>query len=217
VTRLQSRTSVVVCTDVVLFGIHQDRLEVSLRPTPDGPWRLPGGPIGDDEDLDAAARRHLHALIGERRAYLEQLCTFGRRAGEDGAGRMISIAYFALAPLEERAEEDESQGWRWFGVEALPETTCDHDAVVNTAHRRLAAKLGYSTIALQFMPERFTLSALQGVYEAILGGPVDKRNFRKRVLALDCLEPLDELARSGNHRPARLYRAKRPDRVEFLT
>ena len=84
------------------------------------------------------------------------------------------------------------------------------------AHQRLVAKLDYSTIAFQFMPETFTLGELQTVYEIILREPLDKRNFRKRVLALDRIAATGELRRNGNHRPARLYRLKFPDKVEII-
>ena len=84
------------------------------------------------------------------------------------------------------------------------------------AHDRLAAKLSYSTIALQFMPARFTLSQLQSVYEAILGRALDKRNFRKRINATDSIEPTDEFSRDGNHRPARLYSVKMPGTVSII-
>ena len=84
------------------------------------------------------------------------------------------------------------------------------------AHQRLASKLDYSTIALQFMPEKFTLSELQQVYEIILGEKLDKRNFRKRVQSFDCIEFTGQERRNGSHRPARLYTLKSPGTVEFL-
>jgi 8-oxo-dGTP diphosphatase len=84
------------------------------------------------------------------------------------------------------------------------------------AHRRLVAKLDYSTIAFQFMGETFTLSELQSVYETLLNQPIDKRNFRKRILSLGLIEATGEQRRNGKHRPARVYRVKHPDRVEII-
>ena len=92
----------------------------------------------------------------------------------------------------------------------------DHAEIVAVAHRRLIAKLSYSTIALQFMPEAFTLSELQCVYETLLNQMLDKRNFRKRILALDLIEETGQQRRNGKHRPAREYRAKHPERVEII-
>ncbi|MBE2295525.1 MAG: NUDIX hydrolase, partial [Phycisphaerales bacterium] len=104
----------------------------------------------------------------------------------------------------------------WVAVNCLPPLILDHQEIVAVAHRRLAAKLAYSTIALQLVPEHFTLSELQAVHEIILGEAVDKRNFRKRVLALDFIEATGDLARHGGRRPARLYRAKHPGQVELI-
>ena len=100
--------------------------------------------------------------------------------------------------------------------EELPQTAFDHSTIIAKAHDRLVAKLDYSSIALQFMPELFTLSELQAVYETLRGGKLDKRNFRKRILSLDILEETGEQKRNGNHRPARAYRARRPNRVEII-
>jgi 8-oxo-dGTP diphosphatase len=88
--------------------------------------------------------------------------------------------------------------------------------MVQVARQRLSAKLAYSTIALQFMPERFTLSELQEVYEAILDEQMDKRNFRKRILAFDQIDETPEVRRNGSHRPARLYRARNPGEVQII-
>lgn len=210
-------TTIAVATDVVLFSIHRDRLEVLLTDRGDGFWGLPGGRLGVDEDLQASALRVLEEKTGVRGVYLEQLYTFGR-PDRDPRRRMISVAYYALVPLPELglrplAPED-SLGW--FPVKDLPPLVFDHSEIVALAQRRLSAKLAYSTIALKFMPERFSLGALQKVYETILGEALDKRNFRKRVLALGCIEATGEVSREGNHRPARLYRVKNPDQIEFF-
>jgi 8-oxo-dGTP diphosphatase len=100
-------------------------------------------------------------------------------------------------------------------VRQLPPLAFDHAESVAMAHQRLAAKLNYSTIALQFMPENFTLSELQQVYESIIGDRLDKRNFRKRLMTLDCIKDTGQSRRNGNHRPARLYTVKSPGTVEF--
>ena len=104
----------------------------------------------------------------------------------------------------------------WFAFEHLPPLAFDHADIVRVAQQRLVAKLDYSTIAFQFMPETFTLSELQCVYEALLSQPLDKRNFRKRTLSLDLVEETGRLRRNGKHRPAREYRAKHPKRVEII-
>ena len=205
-----------VSTDVVLFSIHHERLEALLVKQQDD-WRLPGGCAAMDEDLDTSALRYLHAETGVQGVYLEQLYTFSR-PDQDRRQRMISVAYYALVPSPQLGlgNLNSDSALRWFAVTQLPAMTLNHAEIVRMAHQRLAAKLAYSTIALQFMPERFTLSALQSVYETIQGETLDKRNFRKRVLALHCIEATNEISREGSHRPARLYRVKDPGKIEFI-
>lgn len=206
-----------ISTDVVMFSIRNERLEVLLVGQDHEGWKLPGGCVAVDEDLDSSALRHLEEQTRVKGVYLEQLYTFGR-PDRHPRRRIVSVAYYALIPIQElyvqtSAEDDEPY---WFPFNDLPPMALDHDQIVALAHRRLAAKLAYTTIALQFMPERFTLSALQGVFETILDERLDKRNFRKRILAMDCIEATDEVCREGHHRPARLYRAKHPGKIELI-
>lgn len=212
-----AHTRFFISTDVVLFSIRNERLEVLLVAQTDDLWSLPGGHTALTEDLEASALRHLQVQTGIQNVYLEQLYTFGR-PNRDPQQRVVSVAYYALVPsrqlqLRPLAQDEELS---WFSVRGLPSLALDHDEVVTLANRRLAAKLTYSTIALQFLPELFALSDLQRVYETILGEPLDKRNFRKRILAMDYVEATGELSRQGKHRPARLYRAKHPGKINII-
>ena len=101
-------------------------------------------------------------------------------------------------------------------MDELPDLAFDHNEIIDLAHQRLVAKLNYSTIAFQFMPETFTLSELQGVYEILRNEALDKRNFRKWILTMDQILATGEQRRTGNHRPAKVYRVKNPDRVEII-
>ncbi|MES9846525.1 MAG: NUDIX domain-containing protein, partial [Candidatus Sedimenticola sp. 6PFRAG5] len=182
-----------------------------------GHWALPGGFVDIDEDLEACAKRELQEETGVSGVYLEQLYTFGK-PDRDPRERVISIAYYALVAsekLELRAASDATDA-AWFPLEQLPELAFDHNRVIEIAHERLVSKLGYSTIAFQFMPEQFTLSELQRVYEILRNEPLDKRNFRKWISTLDQIEETGEQRRTGNHRPAKVYRIKHPDRVEII-
>lgn len=208
-------------TDVVVFTLQDECLQVLLvrrRSEPySGAWALPGGLVAADEGLDECASRMLGEKAGMRGVYLEQLYSFGTPE-RDPRGRVVSVAYYALAPWSrvqmDAMEEDTARGW--VPVDDLPQLAFDHAAIVAMAHRRLKAKLAYSTIALQFMPEKFTLSELQLVYETILGESLDKRNFRKRVLAFSCIEETGECFRAGKHRPAKLFRVKTPGTVHII-
>lgn len=209
-------------TDVVLFTIGERRLEVLLVRRAHEPhrdmWALPGGFLDIDEDLDACALRELKEETGVSGVYLEQLYTFGQ-PGRDPRERVVTVAYYALVPLHKlqlRAGSD-ARAAQWFTLDALPPLAFDHAGIIARAHQRLVAKLEYSTIALQFMADEFTLSELQQVYEIIGGGaPLDKRNFRKKVMGYGCIKPTRRQRRNGNHRPARLYTVRTPGRVEFV-
>jgi 8-oxo-dGTP diphosphatase len=207
-----------VTTNVVIFTLLEEQLRLLLVKRPREPfmgyWALPGGFIDLDEDLEASAMRALERETGVTGVYLEQLYTFGR-PDRDPRERVITVAYYALVPSDRvRLRDDNSVGW--FAVESMPTLALDHNEIVQCAMQRLSAKVDYSTIAFQFMPEEFTLSELQAVYETILRERLDKRNFRKWVMALEHIEETGGERRDGSHRPARLYRARYPRRVEFI-
>lgn len=211
----------VLTTNIVVFTLRDQQLKLLLvqrRNAPyQGYWSLPGGVVGEDEDIEANATRKLEEGTGVSGVYLEQLYTFGAPA-RDPRERVISVAYYALVASKRlRLRTDEhSEGVAWFALDELPELAFDHAQMADTAHQRLAAKLDYSTIAFQFMPERFTLSDLQKVFQIILNCELDKRNFRKRMLAMDQIRQTSEVRRNGSHRPARLYRVNNPHEVQII-
>lgn len=210
-----------VTTDVVLFTIRDRGLQLLLVRRADEPfkghWALPGGFLAIDEQLEDCALRELEEETGVSGVYLEQLRTYGA-LGRDPRERVISVAYYALAPSERLALKaaSDAAAASWFPTSDLPPLAFDHAEIIRAAHERLVAKLDYSTIAFQFMPGSFTLSELQEVYEILLDAELDKRNFRKWALALEQIEETGGQRRRGSHRPARLYCLKRPNRIEFF-
>lgn len=173
-----------------------------------GGWSLPGGILREHEDLPEAVRRALsNAMPMEHVRHLEQLATFGE-PGRDPRGRVLSVSYLALLPEPSAT----APGAAWLDVADAPALAFDHAAILATAVERLRGKLSYSNVAYGLLSEQFTLSELQGVYEAVLGRELDKRNFRKKVLSVGML---DETAgvRRGPHRPAQLYRFRSPGLV----
>ena len=197
---------------VVLFTIADGRLQVVLHDEA-GHASLPLGTPAPAEALDGAARRIVRGATGLRERYLEQLYTLS--VGEPPAWTVI-VGYLGLVGAGElRALRP---GGQWHDAARLPPLSEADRMVVEYALLRLRAKLGYTTIAFHLLPETFTLSELQGAYEAVLGQPLDKRNFRRRVIAAGILAPTNAKRREGSHRPAMLYRFRaRHDRETYLT
>ena len=211
-----------VTADVVVFTFQQDELRVLLVRRKNEPfvdqWALPGGFAQMDETLDCTARRELREETGIRDPYLEQLYTFGD-PGRDPRGRVITVVYFALLSLDQAATQqltagDDAGDARWWNIYALPELAFDHAAILDYALQRLRWKLEWTALGFLLLPKEFTLSELQRVYETVLNQKLDKRNFRRKMLAATARDEeqnervLEETGnlRSGDHRPAKLYR-----------
>ncbi|MCS6926611.1 MAG: NUDIX hydrolase [Candidatus Binatia bacterium] len=211
-----------VAVDAVLFTIADGELQTLLVKIKNGPfrgqWAFPGGLVKVGETLEEAARRELYEKTGVRDLYLEQLYTFGD-AHRDPTAHTISVAYFALVPYFahalQRGEKYADVGW--FPVRSLPPLAYDHNAIAASALQRLQAKLSYTNIVYSLLPPEFTLAELQDIYEVILGRTLDRRNFRRKILALGLLKPLQK-TRRGAHRPAMLYSFVRrsPMNIEVL-
>ena len=196
--------------DIVIFTLREGSLQVLLvkRGVPpfEGQYAIPGGFIRGDESLEEAALRELYEETGVRNMFLEQLYTFGDPK-RDPRGRVITVAYYALIgsdklSLVAGADAAEAQ---WFPASSVPPLAFDHKSILDYALERLRNKLEYTTVGFQLLPEKFTLGELQAVYEAILGRPLDKRNFRRKLALLGILTPLREWQRTGR-KPARLFR-----------
>jgi 8-oxo-dGTP diphosphatase len=197
--------------DVVVFGLDEGDLKVLLiqrdQPPFENKWALPGGFVHVDETVDAAAKRELQEETGVGNVYLEQLYTFGE-LDRDPRERVVTVAYYALVNLSDhriKATTD-ARNAAWFAVSDLPRLAFDHDRILETALKRLKAKVRYQPIGFGLLPRRFTLSQLQRLYETVLERALDKRNFRKKILSMDLLIELDEIEQDVSHRAARLYR-----------
>lgn len=203
-----------VTVDVVVFTLRAGHFEVLLvrrgQAPYEGLWALPGGFVGIDESLRRAAWRELREETGVSAAYLEQLYTFGR-PDRDPRERVISVAYLALLPPGRYPIKADSDAIEvdWWPVGDPPALAFDHARILHKAVGRIRGRLEYSSMALQLMPAEFTMPELQSAYEAILGEPQDRRNFRKKILGSGIVEPTGEQRRHGGHRPAQLYRAGR--------
>ena len=195
---------------VALFRWSGTELETATGPTGHIPWATPH----PDEPLGATAERVIREWAGVDAEYVEQLYTFSRSRGPE---REIVISYLGLfSPETFRATGDQALRW----TPAMTTSAVDEidRMVLQYAIVRLRAKLGYTNIAFHLVPSTFTLSELQHVYESILGQQMDKRNFRRRMIASGILANTNETRREGSHRPAMLYRfSEQEDHTSYLT
>ena len=196
--------------DCVVLGLDDESLKVLLiqrdLPPFEGEWALPGGFVHIDETLEEAARRELAEETGVTEAYLEQLYTFGD-IGRDPRGRTVTVAYYALVKLRDHTVKAATDARRagWFPAASPPQLAFDHRRILDAAVERLRGKVRYVPIGFELLPQKFTLSQLQQLYEAVLGRRLDKRNFRKKILGMGLLEDPGETETDVAHRAARLY------------
>jgi 8-oxo-dGTP diphosphatase len=222
--RATPRQNVEVAVDNCIFTVRDDGLHVLLIQMKKGPfsglWALPGGLIDDGERLDAAAARILEEQTGVTRVYLEQLYTFDGTE-RDPSGRVVSVSYVSLIPsrgLSLRTTPKYAEV-RFWPCTNLPEKLAyDHGEIIEYALARLKAKVQYTNVMWSLLPSRFTLTELQAAYESVLDRVLDKRNFRKKILALGLVRPCGEKRTGGRHRPAMLYEfvSQRPEAVEVF-
>jgi 8-oxo-dGTP diphosphatase len=209
-----------VTVDLVIFTVNNDMLKIMLIKRAENPfadsWSLPGGFLKVGESLEEAALRVLKEKTGMENVYMEQLYTFGD-PDRDPRARVITVAYFALIPWKNliQPDSDKVTDLMWVSVDRLPKLAFDHRAIVEYAVQRLRAKAGYSNIVYSLMPIKFRLSELQNIYEIIINAKLDKRNFRKRMLATGLLQETGKKDAAGAHRPAMLYKFKKME-IAFL-
>jgi 8-oxo-dGTP diphosphatase len=197
-----------VTVDVVIFTLRDDMLQVLLvrrrRWPNEGLWAIPGGSVGPDEPLEAAACRKLEEETGLVDVFLEQLYTFGDPA-RDPRQRVITVTYFAVVPATNVVPRTaDAEQVRWWPIDALPRLAFDHAHILSYALTRLRYKLEYTAVGFELLPDTFTLSELQAAYEIVLGEKLDKRNFRRKILSARVIEPAGGF-RSGEGRPAQLF------------
>lgn len=203
------------CVDLAIFTLIKDQLHllmVKRAQHPElGKWALPGGFIDmeKDKDLEATAKRKLFEKTGVKTPYVEQVLTTGNLK-RDKRGWSISIAYFALidASKIKLIKDDSSEEIQWFPlVEIMKKNglAFDHKKILKACHERLVQKVEYTSLPIHLLPEHFTLTELQRVFEIILDKPVAKKSFRKRIIDADILEETGQM-KKGSHRPAMLYK-----------
>lgn len=215
-----------VSVDCVVFGFDNEKLNVllleqKLPSQSHKQWALPGDLITDEESLDEAADRVLKELTGLSGIFLKQFHAFGNPSRvkdikdlewlqsyrENPQARVITIAYFALVKMGDFQPEASSfaENVSWCEVSKVPALAFDHDEIYNTALQRLRQDFENNKTGFELLPEKFTLSQIQTLYEIILGKKLDKRNFRKKILKENLVTPTQEKQKGVLHKPALLY------------
>ena len=200
---------ILLSVDCIIFGFDDNKLKVlighrNMEPGR-GAWSLYGGFVRNDESVDHAADRTLTELTGMKHVYMRQVGAFGAVDRDPGA-RVVSVAYCALINVKDYDESllKKHEG-QWVNVDELPEMFSDHQAMIRKARQMMQAKIKTSPVSFQLLPELFTLTQLQRLYEAVNGEEVDKRNFRKRIKDMDFIEKTDLIDKASSKRGAALY------------
>ena len=199
-----------ITIDCTIFGFENNRLKIllvkrNIEPQK-GMWALPGGWIGTNEDLDSAAIRLLEEATGLKGIFMKQVACFGN-VNRFPNKRIITISYSALVQsegLSVRPGPDTSEV-SWMAIEDVPQLTFDHNEILEASLKTLRNHVRHYPIGLELLPEKFTLSQLQALHEAIIGTPLNKRNFRTKIIKLKVIKALNEWQKEVSHRPAQLY------------
>lgn len=217
-----------VSVDCVVFGFDVDGLKVLLieRENSDNGtvknYLLPGDLIRNDENLNQAASRVLKELTGLNHVYLEQFASFGdpnrvkkendlqwlRSIRKDPEARVITVGYFSLIKPEnfKLAASSFARKAEWINMENVPELAFDHDNILAKGLEALKNKMRNHPVGFELLPKKFSLGQLQHLYQTVLGVTIDKRNFRRKILKLGILNPLNEQQKGVAHKPAKLFR-----------
>ena len=213
--------------DLVIFTVIDGELKVLVVKRSEypekGKWSLPGGFIqtGTDESIEAAAIRKLKEKTGVISPYIEQLQTIGNK-DRDPRGWSLTVVYFALVAhdaVNPAAGKSVSET-RWLtvnGDNSITQLAFDHDQILSLAYSRLQSKVEYTALPLHLLPDEFTLTEFQQIFEVILDRAVDKSAFRRRIREADIVEEIPGKMRHGSNRPAKLYKAKSMDSLHYFS
>ena len=200
--------------DCLILTFHEGQLKVLLTERNEYPykdwWAVPGYFVDKEEEMEDAVKRISYENTGLKDIYLEQLAAFAgvKRHPE---GRILTVAFMALVRYEDvknkvKPVTNYMRQAKWFDVNNVPDLAFDHKDILHIGLHKLKTNLTFSLTPFELLPEKFTLTQLQQIYESILGEPLDKRNFRKKMGNLGYLKELDEYQTGVSYRAARLYK-----------
>jgi len=207
----QAYFNIAVSVDCVIFGYDEKKLKVLLIKSDlkefEGMYSLLGDLVKPEEDMEDAPYRVLQERTGLHDVYLEQVQTFGN-IGRHPSGRVITTAYYSLVNIKSHKLQLTANELHWHNVDDIGKMAFDHKLILDTCLQRLREKVLEHPVIFNLLPEKFSLRELQDLYEAILGIPLDRRNFRKRITLRNWLVDLNEMEEDVPHRPGKLYKLK---------
>lgn len=203
-------SKVLVSVDCIIFGFDGSNLQVLIGKRQMDPgrgeWSLYGGFVGSNESLEDAANRVILDLTGMKGLYIRQVGAFGK-VDRDPGERVISVAYCALINVVDYDDRLRVEhGLEWVSLKELPQLYSDHNTMINNAIMQIRRRINHEPLSFKLLPDLFTLTQLQHVFEAVMGEEIDKRNFRKRIKDIDFIEKTELIDKVTSKRGAALYR-----------
>lgn len=198
-----------VTADCVIFGFDGVGIKVLLiqrgiEPFK-GKWALPGGFMNMNETVEECAKRELEEETGLKNAVVEQFYTFSD-VNRDPRERVITVAHYALVRLADVKGGDDAASARWFSMNEIPSLAFDHDRILRMAVNRLKERICFEPIGFELLPQVFTMTELQNLYEAILEVKFDRRNFYNKMLKLGILTEAEPRPANASRRTPSKYR-----------
>lgn len=203
--------------DCVIYSFNEGKLQVLLNERNEYPykdwWALPGFFVDGLEEMEDAVKRILYENTGLKDIFMEQLGAFAG-VKRHPQGRILTVAFSTIVKYDDvkakiKPVTSYMKQAKWFAIDELPELAFDHRQIIDESLKKLKNTINYSAAVYELLPDKFTLTQLQQVYEAILGKTLDKRNFRKKVANSGFLKELAEVQKGVSYRAARLYKLDR--------
>ncbi len=214
---LHTSQHVQLAVNNVILSFHEKELKVLLIKRLDEPfanmWELPGSYMLESETLEDTAIRVLEEKVGITSAFLNQLGMYSA-IKRDPRGRVVAACFIVLVKYD-KAENPDGQHTAWFNHNELPDMAFDHNRVIKDAFEELKNKFRFQPIGFEMLPEDFTLTQLQRLYESVLQQPLDKRNFRKKILNLELLKQTGKQGNEMEKRAATLYKFDKTKYVDL--
>lgn len=207
------RNNQAISIDVSIYSIINNRLHILLIQRAKEPyknmWSLIGGIVLNSETCEESVKRELEEKVGITNISPKLSGVFSDPK-RDSRYRNISISYCCMANsnLSINCNPEKVLDVKWFPVAELPELAFDHDKIIEKSYADIKESVYDIEYMKPYLPETFTFSTLQMIYESILGVELDKRNFRRKINSLKCLIDTGKKNEQDTHKKSNIYKLK---------